>query len=97
MKNLKRIISILITLKRIASVFLLLTLLIVGLSAQERRKGSPRRPRSRPEVKDSGLAGTYRLNTARSDNASATVYGATNRLPAGWGSAGRATVVPIST
>jgi hypothetical protein len=53
MKSLKRMISILITLKRIASVFLLLTLLIVGLSAQERRKGSPRRPRShasRPEI-----------------------------------------------
>jgi hypothetical protein len=27
------------------------------------------------------LAGTYRLNTARSDNASASVYGATNSLP----------------
>jgi hypothetical protein len=53
MKNLKRIISILITLKRIASVFLLLALLIVGLSAQEQRKGSARRQRSRasrPEI-----------------------------------------------
>jgi hypothetical protein len=84
MKNLKRILSILITLKRMASVFLLLALLIVGLSAQERHKGSPRRPRaraSRPEVKGSVLAGTYRLNPARSDNASAAVYGATNSLP----------------
>jgi len=84
MKSLKRIISILITLKRVASVFLLLALLIVGLSAQERRKGSARRPRaraSRPVVDNSRLAGTYRLNTARSDNASAAVYGATNSLP----------------
>ena len=84
MKNLKRIISVFITIKRIASVFLLLTLLIVGLSAQGQRKGSPRRPRahtSRPDVDSSRLAGTYRLNTARSDNASATVYGATNSLP----------------
>ena len=84
MKNLKRIIASLITLKRIASVFLLLALLIVGLSAQERRKDSPRRPRartSRPDVESSRLAGTYRLNTARSDYASAVVYGATNSLP----------------
>ena len=84
MKNLKRVLSILITLKRMASVFLLLTLLIVGLSAQERHKGSPRRPparTSRPKVKVSVLAGTYRLNVVRSDNASATVYGATNSLP----------------
>lgn len=84
MKNLKRIISVFITIKRIASVFLLLALLIVGLSAQEQRKGSPRRPRahaSRPNVENSRLAGTYRLNTARSDNARAAVYGATNSLP----------------
>jgi hypothetical protein len=84
MKNFKRIISIFITLKRMASVFLLLALLIVGLSAQERRKGSARRSRaavSRQDVKNSRLAGTYRLNTARSDNTSATVYGATNSLP----------------
>ena len=84
MKNLKRILSILFTLKRVASVFLLLALLIVGLSAQERHQGSPRRPRartSRPDVDNPRLAGTYRLNTARSDNASATVYGATNSLP----------------
>ena len=84
MKNFKRIISILITLKRMASVFLLLTLLIVGLSAQEQHKGSARRPRaraSRADVNNSRLAGTYRLNTARSDNASAAVYGATNSLP----------------
>lgn len=84
MKNLKRVLSILITLKRVVSVFLLLALLIVGLSAQERHKGSPRRPRaltSRPEVNNPRLAGTYRLNTARSDNASAAVYGATNSLP----------------
>ena len=84
MKNLKRVLSILITLKRMASVFLLLALFIVGLSAQERHKGSPRRPRartSRPDVNNPRLAGTYRLNTARSDNASATVYGATNSLP----------------
>ena len=84
MKNLKRIISILITLKRMASVFLLLALFIVGLSAQERRKGSARQPparASRPDVKNSRLVGSYRLNTARSDNARATVYGATNSLP----------------
>ena len=84
MKNFKRIISIFITLKRTASVFLLLALLTVGLSAQEWRQGSTRRPparASRPEVKDSGLTGSYRLNAARSDNASATVYGATNSLP----------------
>ena len=84
MKNLKRIISVFITIKRIASVFFLLTLLIVGLSAQERHKGPPRRPRagtSRSDVNNPRLAGTYRLNTARSDNASATVYGATNSLP----------------
>ena len=84
MKNLKRILSVLITLKRMASVFLLLVLLIVGLSAHERHKGSAQLPRartSRPDVNNSRLAGTYRLNTARSDNASATVYGATNSLP----------------
>lgn len=81
MKNLKRIISILITLKRMASVFLLLALLIVGLSAQAQRMRVPRASASRPDVKTSRLAGTYRLNTARSDNASATVYGATNSLP----------------
>ncbi|HEX8151322.1 MAG TPA: hypothetical protein VF591_29345 [Pyrinomonadaceae bacterium] len=84
MKNLKRIISILITLKRTASVFLLLALFIVGLSAQERQEGSARRPRaraSRADVKSSRLAGTYRLDAARSDNASAAVYGATNSLP----------------
>ena len=84
MKNLKRIISVYITIRRIASTFILLALLIVGLSAQERRKGSARRPRaraSRPVVDNSRLAGTYRLNTARSDNASAAVYGATNSLP----------------
>src|SRR5438105_818919 len=84
MKNLKRIISVYITIRRIASTFILLALLIVGLSAQGQRKGSPRRPSapsSRPDVDNSGLAGTYRLNTARSDNASAAVYGATNSLP----------------
>lgn len=84
MKNLKQIIASLITLKRIASVFLLLSLLIVGLTAQERGKGSPRRPRantSHAVVKNSRLAGTYRLDTARSDYASAVVYGATNSLP----------------
>src|SRR5215213_3682779 len=84
MKNLKRLLSILITLKRMASVFLLLALLIVGLSAQAQRTGSPRRPRaraSRPDVNNSSLAGTYRLNTGRSENASASVYGATNSLP----------------
>ena len=84
MKNLKRIISALITLKRMASVFLLLALFVVGLSAQERRKGSARRPgarASRPDVNSSRLAGAYRLNKARSDNASAAVYGATNSLP----------------
>src|SRR5919112_4865225 len=84
MKNLKRIISILITLKRMASVFLLFAILIAGMSARAQRAVSSRRPRSRasrPEVKDSGLTGAYRLNTARSDNASATVYGATNSLP----------------
>src|ERR1044072_5495469 len=84
MKNLKRMLSVLITLKRIAPVFLLFTLLIVSLSAQKPHKSSPRRPRalaSRPGVNNSRLAGTYRLNTARSDNASATVYGATNSLP----------------
>ena len=82
MKNFKRILSILVTLKRMASVFLLLTLLIVGLSAQTQRKGSAQRPRaSGPGVNNSRLAGTYRLNTARSDNPSATVYGATNSLP----------------
>jgi hypothetical protein len=84
MKSLKRIVSILITLKRMAAAFLLLALLIVGLSAQERHEGSARRPRaraSRPDVDNSRLAGTYRLNTARSDNASAAVYGATNSLP----------------
>jgi hypothetical protein len=54
------------------------------MSAQAQRTDSSRRPRpkaSRPEVRDSGLTGTYRLNTARSDNASAAVYGATNSLP----------------
>jgi len=84
MKNLKRILSILITLKRMASAFLLLALLIAGMSAQAQRADSSRRPRplaSRPEVGDSGLTGAYRLNTARSDNASAAVYGATNSLP----------------
>jgi hypothetical protein len=84
MKNFKRIISIFITLKRMASVFLLLALLTVGLSAQGQHKGSARRPRAgvpRRDVKNSRLAGTYRLNAARSDNASAAVYGATNSLP----------------
>ena len=84
MKNLKRIISVYITIRRIASTFILLALLIVGLSAQGQRKGSPRRPSapsSRPKIENSSLAGTYRLNTARSDNASAAVYGATNSLP----------------
>jgi hypothetical protein len=84
MKNLKRILSILITLKRMASAFLLLALFTAGVSAQAQRKDSPRRTRaraSRPEVRDSGLAGAYRLNAARSDNVSAAVYGATNSLP----------------
>lgn len=84
MKNLKRMISILITLKRTASVSLLLALLIVGLSAQAQHTSMPRRPlarAARPDVKNSPLAGAYRLNTARSDNASASVYGATNSLP----------------
>src|ERR1044072_2390546 len=84
MKTLKRIISALVTLKRVHSAFLLLTLLMVGLSAQERRKGSAPSPSvraSRPDVKDSGLAGTYRLAAGRSDNASAAVYGTTNSLP----------------
>ncbi|MDQ3802905.1 MAG: hypothetical protein M3416_03510 [Acidobacteriota bacterium] len=64
--------------------FFLLTLLIVGLSAQERRRDSPRRPgarTSRPDVDNSRLVGAYRLNTARSDNARAAVYEATNSLP----------------
>jgi len=81
MKNLKRMISVLLTLKRLASVFLLLTLLIVGLSAQERPARRSRARTPRPEVTNSRLAGTYRLNSARSDNASAAVYGATNSLP----------------
>jgi hypothetical protein len=65
MKSLKRIIAVFITIKRIASAFLLLTLLIVGLSAQERHEGSARRSRahtSRPKVKKFRLADTYRLS-----------------------------------
>lgn len=84
MKSLKRILSVLITIRHVASVFLLLTLLIVGLSAQAQREASPRQTvarTSRPDVANSRLAGTYRLDTARSDNASAAVYGATNSLP----------------
>jgi hypothetical protein len=46
MKSLKRIIAVFITIKRIASAFLLLTLLTVGLSAQERHEGSARRSRA---------------------------------------------------
>jgi hypothetical protein len=42
MKNLIRIISALITLKRVASVFLLLTALVVCPSAQEQREDSSR-------------------------------------------------------
>jgi hypothetical protein len=49
MKNFTRIISILITLKRVACVFLLPTLLIVGLGAQERHLSSPRRTGGRLE------------------------------------------------
>ena len=84
MKNIKRITSTLVTPKRMASGLILLAVVTFGLSAQAQRKGSPRRPparASRPASKVSGLAGTYRLNTARSDNASAAVYGATNSLP----------------
>jgi hypothetical protein len=82
MKSLKRIISVFITIKRVAAAFLLLALLTVGVGAQSPRKGAPRRPRAtRPEVKNSVLTGTYRLDAARSDNSSATVYGATNSLP----------------
>jgi hypothetical protein len=50
MKHLNRIISALITLKRVASVFLLLTLLIVGLSAQERRAASAQLPSKIPDI-----------------------------------------------
>ncbi|HEX8718997.1 MAG TPA: hypothetical protein VF736_00015 [Pyrinomonadaceae bacterium] len=85
MKSLKRIVSILITLKRMASAFLLLALLGVGLGAQAQRKGSaagrPRARASRTDVKNSSLAGAYRLDAARSDNTIAAVYGATNSLP----------------
>ena len=84
MKSFKRILSVFLTIRRLASAFLLLALCLAAVGTQAQRRGSPRRPRARvssPAVPVSGLAGTYRLNTDRSDNASATVYGATNSLP----------------
>lgn len=70
--------------KRIVSVFLLITLSVIGVSVQAQRKRAPRRSRARvtrPTI-NSRLTGTYRFDAARSDDARAVADQATNNLSA---------------
>lgn len=82
MNNLKRIASVLILMRRIALVFLLLTLTTGGLSAQAQRRSSRRSTSNRPFI-NSQLTGTYRLDTTRGDDARALADRATINLPQG--------------
>jgi hypothetical protein len=83
MKNLKRIASVFILMRRIALVFLLLTLTIGGLSAQAQQRRSSRRSTSNRPFINSQLTGTYRLDTTRGDDARAMSDRATINLPQG--------------
>jgi hypothetical protein len=88
MKIIKRIISLFITTRRIVMVFLLLTLLGLGLSiiAQGQRRRSTRASRARatrPALVNSRLNGTYRFDGRRSEDARAAAERATNKLPPG--------------
>lgn len=83
MKNLKSIASVFILLRRIALVFLLLTLTIGGLSAQAQQRRSSRRSTPNRPFINSQLTGTYRLDTTRGDDARAMSDRATVNLPQG--------------
>ena len=85
MKNFKRIIAVFLVIKRIVTVFLLITLTIIGLSAQAQQGRSPRRSRTRAgraSSVNSRLTGTYRLDATRSDDARAAAARATSGLSA---------------
>jgi hypothetical protein len=86
MKNLKHIISVFITIRRVVTVFLLLMLMGLGLSitAQAQRSRSTRATRTaRANLVNSRLTGTYRFDRTRSENARAAAERATNDLPPG--------------
>ncbi|HEX8139540.1 MAG TPA: hypothetical protein VF544_18420 [Pyrinomonadaceae bacterium] len=88
MKNLKHIISVFITLRRIVMVFLLITLMGLGLSitAQAQRRRATRASRTRttrPNLVNSRLTGTYRFDRTRSQDARTAAERATNDLPPG--------------
>jgi hypothetical protein len=88
MKNLKHIISVFITIRRVVNVFLLLLLMGLGLNitarAQSSRSTRASRTRTtRPNLVNSRLTGTYRFDRARSENAKAAAERATNNLPPG--------------
>jgi hypothetical protein len=88
MKNLKHIISVFLTIRRIVIVFLLVTLIGLGLSitaqAQRRRSTRSSRARStRSDLVNSRLNGTYRFDRTRSEDARAAAERATNKLPPG--------------
>src|SRR5689334_16330038 len=72
-------------LKLIISVFLLMAVSVINLSAQEaQERRSARLPRARatrPSLVNSLLTGTYRLDTARGQDARAAATQATSDLP----------------
>lgn len=84
MNNLKHIASVFILMRRIALVFLLVTLATGGLIAQAQQRRSSRRSTSnRPDIMNARLTGTYRLDTTRGDDARAMSDRATVNLPQG--------------
>jgi len=88
MKKLKRITSLFLTIRRIVLVFLLVTLLGLGLSitAEGQRRRSTRASRARTTRSDlinSRLTGTYRFDGPRSEDARAAAERATNGLSPG--------------
>lgn len=83
MKNLKRIASVFILIRRIALVFLLLTLTMGSLNAQAQQRRSSRRSTSNQTIMNARLTGTYRLDTTRGDDARAMADRATINLPQG--------------
>ncbi|HEV2913767.1 MAG TPA: hypothetical protein VGX92_10860 [Pyrinomonadaceae bacterium] len=88
MKNLKHIISVFITIRRIVMVLLLITLMGLGLNiaaqAQHRRSTRASRTRTaRHTLVNSRLTGTYRFDRARSEDARTAAERGTNDLPPG--------------
>lgn len=88
MKDLKSIISVFLTVRRIVMVFLLVTLIGLGpgITAQGQRRRPARSSRARiarPGPLNPRLTGTYRFDGPRSENARAAAERATNKLAPG--------------